>query len=274
MSAPSAPLPAVRGGDSPSRSAVAAVDRLRRSLGAIVWARAVLQGAAVAMVVLVAARLALIAGAPAADTPWLTTTGLAGAAGVLTAVARRWRDGRLDRARAALWAEEQAPHAFAIVTAVEPQRADVRAMLEPRLRDVPWSILAGRAARRALLPPAAAAVVLGAIITLLPAHGTIIDARAAAAAAREAGTGGAAPAPGAGVGAVTVVVRPPAYSGLPARTERDPGSVSVLVGSAVRLDGRTTGPLRAHDGDAPLPVSRDDDRWSVALTMPERPVVA
>ena len=80
MSAPSARHPEV-GGVAPSGATVAAVDRLRRGLGAVVWARALLLGAVAAMGLLILLRLALVAGVPAGYLPSPLTTWLAVAAG-------------------------------------------------------------------------------------------------------------------------------------------------------------------------------------------------
>ncbi len=264
-------------GSSPntaSRTAVAAVDRVRRSLAGIVWARALLMGVITATAVLLLGKLVLLAGAPRADLPLLRVSWLAAAAGTLVVGARRWRDGPIDQARAALWVEEQESQAFAVVTAVEPQRAEVLQLLEPRLRGVPWSAVTTDAARRALLFPAFGVILLIGLLAILPSHDSLLLAREAA----RSGQGVGRPTPAGpatvSVGAVAVLVRPPAYSGLPPRTERDPESVSVLAGSSVTLSGSTRGDLGAVDGTTNLPVNRDGDAWSVTLTMPERPVVA
>ncbi len=272
MSAPTAPVGRVPGTVS-SHTTLAAVDRMRRSLVAIVWTRALLMGALTAVIVLLLGKLALLAGAPRADLPLLRVTWLATAAGTLVAVARRWRDGRIDRSRVALWVEEQEPRAFTVVTAMEPQRADVLELLEPRLRGLPWSTLTTEAARRALLRPAISLVLLVVVLAMLPSHGSLLMAREAARTGQGAAGATSTGAATVNVGAITVLVRPPAYSGLPSRTERDPGSVSVMVGSTVRLSGSTKGSLEAGDGTTRMPVSRDGDAWSVTLTMPERAVV-
>lgn len=254
-------------------STIVAVDRVRRTLVAIVWTRALLIGAITALTVLLLGKLTLIAGAPRADLPLLRVSWLAAAAGTLVAAARRWRDGRIDRSRVALWVEEQEPRAFTVVTAMEPQRTDVLQLLEPRLRGLPWSTLTREAAQRALLHPAIGVAMLIAVLAILPSHSSLVLARQAARTGQVASGATPAGTATADVGVVTVLVRPPAYAGLPSRTERDPGSVSVLVGSSVRLSGSTKGELEAGDGATRLPVSRDGDAWSLTLTMPERAVV-
>lgn len=268
MTAPPAQTPR-----APSAAALAAVDGLRRSLSAILWGRALLVGAAAGAFVLVAERVALLAGAPPRAAGAGSPFWLALAAGTLAAAALRWRDGRVDRARAALWVEERRPEGFVLVTAVEPQTPGVVAMLERRLASGQPGPLAGAAAARALGYPFVALLILVAALSLLPSTTAIMAGRAAdGGAAVGAGRHSAGAAPGLGV--VTVGVRAPAYSGLPGRTERDPESVTALVGSTVNVAGRTAGEVGASDGTRPIPVTREGDGWSLELTMPDSALVA
>lgn len=256
-----------------STTALAAVDRQRRLLSATLWLRAVLAGAVVALAVLLGVRLAVMAGAPSgamavAGAPWLALV-----AGLLAAAALRWRGGRVDRARTALWMEEQAPRDFLLVTAAEPQDPSVLALLEARLGRRREDAAASRAMMRAVAVPAIALVVVGAALFLLPTVSAIGAARSSrGASAGAAGAGGARAA--AGLGPVTVTVRPPAYSGLPTSSERDPESMAVLVGSSVRVAGSTTGTVEAGDGVRAVQVARDGDDWSLSLAMPDSVVVA
>ena len=256
---------------APSVAAVSVVDRLRRVLSTLLLARALLVGALVALVVLLGARLALMAGAPASSVVISGASWMAAMAGLLAAVALRWRDGRVDRTRAALWAEERSPRDFVLVTAAEPQSATVRNILESMLGRGPEIVVAS-AVRRALMLPFLLLLLFGAVLLLLPDAAAIEARRDATTGVSNAGGGdgrGSIP----GLGSVSVTVRPPAYSGLPSRTERDPASMAVLVGSSVRMEGSTPGTVLGSDGRRAIPVARDGDDWTMSLTMPDSATV-
>ena len=264
-------IPAMTSQRAPSVAARAVVDRVRRFLSVLLLARAVIVGGLVAVTVLLGARLALIAGAYASAVPISGAPWLALVAGLLAAIALRWRDGRVDDVRAALWAEERSPRDFLLVTAAEPQSAAVRGILESMLGPGPEELVVP-AARRALALPFALLVLLGAVLLLLPSASQIEAARESIAGVAGPDKGDSGPG-AAGLGVVSVTVRPPAYSALPSRTERDPSSMAVLVGSSVRVAGRTSGAVQASDGARSIPVARDGDDWTLSLTMPDSVMV-
>lgn len=252
-------------------SALTALQRTRRTLGALLLARAALVGAAAGVLVLatarVAAMLGLWSGARASDG---SVVAVAVTVGLLVALALVVRDGRMSTTRAALWVEERVPQLdFALVTAAEPRYAALTPALAPRLGSIPWGTLLRGAAVRALLPPA---IALGAaLVALLAASQPIAGAADASRRDHAAGRDAEAGAARAGsLARIDATVRPPAYTGLPVETLDDPTTIAALVGSQVTLRGRGDAAVRATLGDAPLDV-REGDGWSVSLVMPERP---
>ncbi|HEU4630688.1 MAG TPA: hypothetical protein VFS08_13135 [Gemmatimonadaceae bacterium] len=252
-------------------SALAALHRTRRALGALLLARALVAGAAAVVLVLAVARvLASLGALEAARVRGAALPVAAGVVGLLVALVLVVRDGRITTTRAALWVEERVPTlAFALVTAAEPRHATLVPALAPRLGGIPWGALLRGAAVRALLPPA---VALGAaLVALLAAPPLDMAAGGASRAEGAGGRGAAARTPTSGaLGRITATVRPPAYSGLPTQSLDDPTTVAALVGSRVTLSGRGEGAVRATLAETRLDVRRGDG-WRVALTMPARP---
>ena len=248
---------------------LAPLARLRRTLVALLLGRALLAGAATALVVLAVARMLARLGVVVPSFPddggVLAVALLAGLA-VAAALALRAR--RLGTERVALWVEERVPGLeYALVTAAEPRHAPLVPQLAPRLAGVPWARLGSGAAARALGPAALALVAAGGAYALAGATVPGIVGGAASGAGRGVAAAIALP-PESVLGELRATVRPPAYSRLRAETLDDPTSVPGLVGSAVELRGEGDRAVTATLGGREL-AARSGDGWRVALVMPE-----
>lgn len=234
--------------------------RLRRELGGVLVARALITGVAVALAMVAACRLA-----GARDTE-RHLAAFGGAMAALLWLRPMWRAVSLERV--ALWVEERNPALrYAVVTLAG---GDAGAAVEAQALAVPWWSMARRAFTRMLAWPAAALVASLALVAVVPARGVTDEAGRSASPARSR--------PGAPVAdplaRVRVTITPPAYAGRPAVTAEDPTSVDALVGSLIVVTG---------DGDASLlvatldsaarPVASRDGGWRVALAMPLRPAL-
>ena len=167
----------------------------------------------------------------------------------------------------ALWLEERLPGLqYALVTAVE--RPDLAPALGLHVGRTRFEPVVRRAAARALVPPAATLLVLAVALLLVPA-----GARARLVAPRP---GDALERPRLGavrdrLATIAVTVTPPAYTGRPAESTDDPGTVQAIVGSTVLVRGRgAAAGLAASVADVALPVRGADERWAVSLRMPAR----
>ena len=249
--------------------------RVRRILVVSAVTGALLWGALgaiviVAMAVAVDALVALSLGTRIV-LPWIAA--LAAVTTMAVVLRRAHRARHLDRV--ALWIEERAPALrYALVTRLEmavvegaiPPHA---VLLEQQVDSVPFEPVAWQAARRAVGLPAAAATVVTLLLVLLPggAVARVAAPRAGDAIARAATTRNA-------LASIVVMVVPPTYTGLAPQALDDPARVVAVVGSLIRIEGRTAGArVHATAGTIPIPVTSGNDRWRAALGMPAAPVV-
>ena len=234
---------------------------LRRTLTAVLLARAVAFGAAVALVGITAAHALALAGVVPAV---LAVLGLAVAA-VLAVRARPAR----SLERVALWVEERHPALrYALVTAAADGAP--REAVERQALAHPWWDVEHQRLRRALALPALAliaAVALALWRPVLVRDG--VDARGAGRAAP--GARGRAVDP---LAAVRVVVTPPAYAGRASATLDDPTSVDALVGSVVVVSGAgDAGAVAVTLDSAARRAAPRDGGWSTTVVMPARPAL-
>lgn len=181
-----------------------------------------------------------------------------------TMVYRAWPGRSLERV--ALWVEEQKPSlAFALVTATDPTLPKSPA-LERAAEFDPANVL--RRPLAAMLLAAAAAVVVSAAgaWALAGPDGTrdMLAGRTSTAPLR------AAAAPEDPLAGIRATVTPPAYARLRATNADDPSGIAALRGSKITVTGPGAG-VAAFLGDAAVRVS-SGRRWTVAFTMPARPV--
>ena len=247
-------------------SALATLRATRRALRATIVVRALLWGAAAALLVFGAMVFAGRWSAVAPATARAATVG----AGVVVALALAVRAVRRATLPAvALWVEERVPGLdYALVTLAEAG-AGPRAALEAHAARVRWTPAVRRAAARALAAPLLALAVALLLVRVAPAGAARLAARGGAA-------GGGAEAGGRAVddrlAALRVRVTPPAYARLAASELRDPSSVSALVGSAVVVTGRGAAKgITGAMGESAVRVSAAGAGWTAALRMPARP---
>jgi hypothetical protein len=251
------------------------VRRAQRRLAATVLAAAVLWGAVLAMAV-----ISLAAGADAifALPPALRAAliPLAALAAIAAAMLVLWR-GRAARStsRVALWIEEHDPSlSYALVTAIDPgvpaaaRSAELRSIAERA--DV--SGMVGRAGARALGRAALACAILACVLAILQ-PGELLRTSGAALAHAGISGGASAPLPNRLLD-LTARVTPPAYTRLPARVVKDPGSVASLIGSRIALSGSgPAGGVTADAGEEELVASAEGSGWKMETTMPREPLV-
>ncbi len=234
---------------------------LRRTLTAVLLARAVAIGAAIALAGLALSRALAL---PSAVPLVLAAVG----AGAALRLAARVRPARSIE-RVALWVEEHHPTLrYALVTAAAGAPADA---VERQAMEHPWWDDEHRRLRRALVPPAAA---LAAAVILLVAAPVLV--RGARRIAATSAPRGATPArPGVDpLARIRVSVSPPAYTGRPASTADDPTSVDALVGSRVVVSGADGGAgVRAMLDSSPRAVAPRGDGWATGFAMPARPAL-
>jgi hypothetical protein len=179
-------------------------------------------------------------------------------------VYRGWPGRSLERV--ALWVEEHEPSlAFALVTASDPTLAASPA-LERAAEFDPAKVVRRPVTTMLLIAGAAVAVSGAAAWALAGTEG----ARDMLAGRTSTGSLRAAAAPDDPLAGLRATITPPAYSRLRATSVDDPSSIAALRGSGITVTGRGPG-VAAFLGDAELAV-RDGRRWTVALTMPARPV--
>lgn len=232
---------------------------LRRTLTAVLLARALVVGAAVS--------LAGVAVAHALALPWIAGV-VALVGGVVTVMlGARVRPVR-SLERVALWVEERHPALrYALVTAAAG--GPPRDAIERQALQEPWWDEEQRRLLRVLGLPLGALAAAVALALWHPVLATS-DAGAARNAARSA-PGGARP----GIdplASIRVVVTPPAYSGRAATTTDDPTSVDALVGSSVVVSGAGDASNVAATVDSVRRgVAPHEGRWSTSVVMPPRP---
>jgi hypothetical protein len=242
---------------------MSALRRLRRTrdlLLAAAAARALLWGAATAMLA------ALALGAAGMHAP-LAPVGV----GAVVAGTLLWRGRRvLSAGSVALWIEERTPALdYALVTLADPHFRGDGAALERAVGTARWDQAVRGSLLSALAPPLA--LVLG-VTAALHLSGSEAE-HGVLPALRGAGGFRAAPAaPASALAAITARVAPPPYTALPSVEIDDPTTVAAIVGSRLTLSGRSArAPVRATLDGASLNVDTADGRWRVGLPMPERP---
>ena len=242
----------------------------RRALVAAVLARALLWGAAVALLLTLAATAAdAVAPLPLALRPAIVPAALVAALVVAIAVAAR--SGVAPSLESvALWVEQRVPALqYALVTAAAVPGAQT---LERAVAAHRWGGVVRGAALRSLAAPVALALAAAAALAFLPAGARARVTRPTPGDALARVPLGSARA--SRLSPLVAAVAEPAYAGGARRTVDEPSSVAALVGSAVVLRGRGSATglgARFADG-APLEVRGEGGgRWAVALAMPARP---
>lgn len=246
----------------------------RRAVAAAMLARALLRGAAAALLVLGAAAVAArwLPLSPSAVRMAAAVAGLA----VAAVAARRVR--RLSLPAVALWVEERVPALeYALVTLAERGSATeapstAGEALEAHAAGAQWAPVVRRAAGRALAWPLLAVVAGALLVAVAPAAAARIAARA---------TPGAGGGPGSPASArsrlkpLLVRVTPPPYSGAASSELRDPSAVTALVGSVVSVSGPgTPAGIAARVAERAVLVDGEAGGWRARLRMPARPAAA
>jgi hypothetical protein len=246
------------------------VQRTQRLLGAGIIAAAVAWGAAVSLALLavVAFASSILQRPELIGQPSFT---LAGALGVVTAVALLWRGRRITSvSRVALWIEERLPGLhYALVTALErPQSAEVSA-LEKAIAGADVSGVTNVAVRRSVLPAAGALLLAGLLLYVSPASAfgrSTFLGRIAGGASR---TG--VPA-GSRLDDLRAEIAAPAYTGQGRRTIDDPSSIRALVGSIITVAGAgSSAGIGAKVGSVAATVGGSGASWRTRFTMGVRP---
>ena len=251
-----------------ARARLAVVQRvlaLTALTNALLWA-----GAAAALLLGLGALADLVIGIPSGPRRALPV--VATMTAVAAAALSLWRArGVRRRERVALWLEERVPALrYALVTSLDPASESTADVLDAQAGAVRFEPAAWRAAGRAVLIPAAAAVLALLVLALLPqgAVARVAAPRAGDALARPAGT------PEDALATVVVTVEPPAYTRLSMETLEDPVRVAAVVGSRIRIEGRAAGnPVSAATDSQSVHVGVEGSRWGLALPMPASPQV-
>ncbi len=236
---------------------LAAVSRVRLALAATAWLRAMLIAFGASSAAWVVVRLVVRREIPLT----LGTTAVLSALAATTALVLRWRVGRFDLVRAALWIEERFPAGFALVTLVEqsvtaahsaerlPDRNDqhvqqrlVHALSRehaPALTTRELQHALSAAALRAARGPALFALGVVLVTTALQKGRVWLatDLRS-----RIGGPGAEASDVPAAIGRWRVRIVPPAYTDRAPTDAGDASTVSALSGSALELQGRGAPP--------------------------------
>ena len=245
----------------------------RRTLGAAVFARAVLWASAAAAGVLAAAgTIDWLVGAPRAVRVLALPSALAFA--LAAATYALWRGRRVRSLPAvALWLEERVPELrYALVTALDAPYASPA--LERDIAAVQWMPVIRRSLGHALLPPL---VVLAAAATVLFALPAGVRARISAPRAGDAllrPAGAPASLRNRLIPLVADVV-PPAYTGERRATIEEPSSIAALTGGHIMLRGQgsTSGISATLNGAAIAPALLRDsaDEWRLDIVVPAKP---
>lgn len=234
---------------------------LRRLLLAVLALRALLVSTSVTLCAVAAARVAAL---PSDAVLLVSSIGVF----VLVLLLRGGLAARSPE-RVALWVEERHPVLrYALVTAVEgPAAGDV----ERQAVATPWWDEERRALLRALALPAAALLVVLALVSVAPRLARV-RANVAEDASRPGGrSSGGAVDP---LASIRVSVQPPGYSGGAATSLDDPTSVDALVGSLLTVSGSGEAALvHATLDSVTVSPSGDDGRWRVGVQMPARPAL-
>ena len=230
---------------------------MRRTITAVMLARAVAVGGAVIAISIVVSRALAF---PAAALVALVVAGV----GIGLAMAARARPAK-SLEQVALWIEARHPslrYALVTATAMRAERPD----LEAQALASPWWDVERRYLLRRLLAPF---LVLAAAIALLawnPAFATRVIARSARV-ARPLGTGAR---PGVDpLARIRLRIEPPAYAGRRTTELHDPSGADALVGSAIVVSGE--GPasqVRMSVDSTDVAVMTRGDRWSAQVAMP------
>ena len=231
--------------------------RVRRELMLALVLRALLAGAAAALVAIALTRLRLLP-------PWIAIA--APLAVVVALLARSRRVRSLERV--ALWIEERDPSLrYAVVSLAEG--GEVPGALEAQALATPWWMPARRAAARALLAPAVAVLIAAALLMVLPARrgdaGPLLAGRSSVS-RRVADVDVLAH--------LRVTATSPAYAHRAPRDVDDPTSVEALVGSVVTVSGEgDAARVGAAVDSTPRPIAARGDGWRITLAMPSQPAL-
>lgn len=184
------------------------------------------------------------------------------AAGAL--IYRAWPGRSLERV--ALWVEEHDPSlAFALVTANDPGVEPSSALERAAAFDV--TKVMKRPVMRLLFAAALALTLTAATAwALAGSEGAreMLSGRPSSALLR------AAAAPEDPLAGIRAAIAPPAYARMRVTAVDDPSAITALRGSRITVSGRGSG-VAARLGESDVQVG-GGRRWTVALTMPERPV--
>ena len=232
---------------------------MRRTLTAVMLARAVAVGGALLIVAIVMSR--------ALSLPVVALLALAAAGmGIALAMAARARPAR-SLEQVALWIEERHPSLqYALVTA---SAAGVeRPELEAKALSHAWWDEERQYLLRRLLVPFAALAAAIALLAWDPAFVTHVVADGARV-ARALGTGtrpGLDP-----LARIRLRIEPPAYAGQRITEVDDPTGADALVGSTIIVTGEGRGDEVHMSLDSTnVPVTTRGDRWSARVAMPSR----
>ena len=233
---------------------------MRRTLAAVMLARALAVGGASVIAAIVVTR--------ALSLPVIALLALAAAGtGIALAMAARARPAR-SLEQVALWIEERHPSLqYALVTA---SAAGVeRPELEAKSLSHPWWDEERQYLRRRLLVPFAA---LAAAIALLAWHPAFVT-RVVADGARVARSLGTEPRARLDpLARIRLRIEPPAYAGQRITEVDDPTGANALVGSTIIVTGERQGQdeVRMSLDSTNVPVMIRGDKWSARVTMPSR----
>jgi len=176
------------------------------------------------------------------------------------------------RARVALWIEEHVPALrYALVT-LAGDAAPVNApQLEAQVARVEWEGVVRQAMTRRLMIPAAAMLVAGALLFILPASTLARVATPAEGDSLER-RGLGSDEVRSTIATVVATITPPAYTGAARRTVEEPASIEAPVGSRIELRGRGLATRVGIDVDgASMTVGASDDGWRVVVPVSARP---
>lgn len=203
-----------------------------------------------------------------------------------------WHVSRWDQitpVRAALWYEEHHPCSHAVVTLLDVNGAQLPPEVAHRLaaaaavpvsQRIPASTALHRAMWQAWRTPLTVTLVAMIALSLVAFVPEGVVARVVKAGTVSTVVSNADRASPLGPWDVDVV--PPAYSGLPTRTLRDPGTVEALVGSRIRVSGAGSAAglsavltVRADSTrpDAAMAVEAVTGGWQLSALMPAWPAV-
>jgi hypothetical protein len=247
-------------------TALVRLDRTRRLLLAATVASALLWGLALLVLLLfVTGLLDLATGIPLGARRIARIA--ASIAGVTALGMTLWRNrGVRSRGKVALWLEAQTgAMSYALVTLAEERFAALGPRLEPVIAGVSW----GNPVRQALLR----SIGLPLLITFVALIGLMLLPAGTVARVTGPRTGDVLVRPSTGLDPfdpLVVTIIPPTYSRLAPETKENPESITGLVGSRIRIQGRAwSDSLTMPDTASPLWLERENQR-RLLLLLPVR----